>query len=290
MSGQFIRGIFNWILYSNVLIGLCAWSMIQLTRSAFPELDVVPDYYDYSLLLGTLALYAFHRYFGIARIETKNLRGRFAVISKYRGHLLIYGLVCGLASSYLALQYLSVEFIFKLLPAGLIGVLYVAPVLGNQRRLRDFPYIKVFLIAIIWSWFTSFVLLEHFSNLSTAVIFSYGVERFLFVLAITLPFDIRDIEIDRLDGTETIPGRLGINSAKRIALISLLAAAGFLVILHNNGVLEVNYLLSAFITYFLAGLLIWRSSPNNHDYYYTGLMDGLMIINYVLFCFISFLK
>ena len=47
------------------------------------------------------------------------------------------------------------------------------------------------------------------------------LERFLFVFAITIPFDIRDMEIDIKEGLKTIPVIMGKKKAMMIANILL---------------------------------------------------------------------
>jgi 4-hydroxybenzoate polyprenyltransferase len=52
--------------------------------------------------------------------------------------------------------------------------------------------------------------------------------QFIFILVITLPFDINDCRIDQLTGVKTIPGWLGIRNTKTLALcLSVVYLAGF---------------------------------------------------------------
>ena len=79
--------------------------------------------------------------------------------------------------------------------------------------LRTIPYIKIYLIALVWCLST--VLLTATENnlvISIDVILSL-ISRFLFIVAITIPFDIRDIKFDALT-LKTIPMLFGVEMSK----------------------------------------------------------------------------
>lgn len=107
--------------------------------------------------------------------------------------------------------------------AGAISVLYPFPVLkpfGISSRLRDIPYIKIFLIAFVWS-VTSVILpaTEQGIHLTERNdIFLVLLAQFIFILFITLPFDINDADVDRNMNVKTIPSVLGIRASQWICL------------------------------------------------------------------------
>ncbi len=118
------------------------------------------------------------------------------------------------------------------------------------------------------------------------------IERAAFIFAITIPFDIRDLELDQEKEVATLPGRLGIQRAKKVAYaalgLMLFAATWNTIYGHYSLGVALGLLLSAV----LSGLLIYGADAKRHDYYYTGLLDGTMILQAVLvglaICFFSF--
>jgi len=106
---------------------------------------------------------------------------------------------------------------------GAISVLYPIQILkpfGIKTRLRDFPFIKIFLIALVWS-VTSVLLpvTESGINLSERKdVWLVLCAQFIFILFITLPFDINDIETDKACNMKTIPAVFGIKTSKYICL------------------------------------------------------------------------
>jgi len=111
-----------------------------------------------------------------------------------------------------------------LLFIGIISVLYTVPVLkpfGIPTRVRDFPYVKIFLIALVWS-VTAVILPAteaHFPFDTRRDIWLLLGAQFLFIFFITLPFDINDEPHDKLAGTRTIPVVLSISGAKILTII-----------------------------------------------------------------------
>jgi len=120
---------------------------------------------------------------------------------------------------YYLLNFSLVE-IKVLLPLLLATVFYVIPFKKKFSGLRNIPGLKLFLIAITWTGLTLYLpLFSADLNTSQQVLIS-GAQRFLFIIAITIPFDIRDAQFD-LPELHTLPQVIGINNSKIIALIAL---------------------------------------------------------------------
>jgi len=99
---------------------------------------------------------------------------------------------------------------------------YVLPFVKGNKRLRDFDYIKIFLVAIVWGVITVLMpILERTTDLTLSHLLIL-LERMLFIFAITLPFDIRDLKIDAHIDVKTIPSIIGIGKTKKLALFCLI--------------------------------------------------------------------
>jgi len=103
------------------------------------------------------------------------------------------------------------------------------------------------------------------------------VERSLFVFCITLPFDIRDLKVDKHNKVNTLPAKLGLTNTLRLAFLLMT----FFVLL-----CYINYSLIPFLALLISAVstycLIYFSPKFTHDYYFTGLMDGTMIVQFLL--------
>lgn len=281
MLKPLFTAFFNWLFYSNIYIAICAYCIFEVTKNGLKPYVQISETYGWILFFATLSLYAFHRYIGIQKLSQNISTGRYKIITEFRSHIVIYGIVSGLIAAAGLLYSFPLKFIFYLIPAAIVSVLYVAPIFPGQKRLRDFPYIKIFLIAVIWSWLTAFLPLMEGTSDQT-FIGLHSIERALFFFAITLPFDIRDLEVDKIEATRTIPRSIGETITKGLALLALVLGIVIIWWLSNTYALDNTYLYASVLTYALSALLILLAKKEYPDWYYTGLLDGVMIVYLVL--------
>lgn len=159
---------------------------------------------------------------------------------------------------------------------GLISVLYNSPLLNSIKYLplRSIPLVKIFLISYIWANIGSFLpVLTHYISPNREV-YMFFVAQFLFILAITLPFDIRDFYGDIRKNLRTLPGTLGIKRTKYLAYLALVSHFVLLMFVHDEAWIFIPLLLMAF---FLAK----RSTASKPGHYYTFYIDGLIILQFL---------
>ena len=271
----------NWLLYSNIFIGLCALSLVRVNTLAFPGL-LLPSNYDLAVFLGTIGFYALHRslrHMGKPERPSASFREHF--LDRHKQRLFTLGTVLLASGIILSMLSFSHSLILMLVPATIITALYVLPILPGGYRLRDLPFIKIILIALIWSYTTAVIPLVQ-THLPVADKLLFSVDRFLFILAITLPFDIRDRQLDEEAYLKTIPVIIGIKPSKWLATAALISGLACLSISYSGHGLSLPYLIASGMTYLVAAFLVWRSSENRVDHYFTGYIDGLMILVYLL--------
>ncbi|SDY42286.1 UbiA prenyltransferase family protein [Hymenobacter psychrophilus] len=162
----------------------------------------------------------------------------------------------------------------------LISMLYSMPLVRRQGRwwaLRDLPLLKVFLIAYVWAavtvWIPALYLGRAWASPVVLVLFA---RRFLLILALALVFDIRDYSKDRLTGTRTFPGLLGVGATKWLGLAALLGAA----LLVPAGV-SAGHAVALVLPLALAAAVLWYAEESRPDYYFALLTDGVMVVQFV---------
>jgi len=84
---------------------------------------------------------------------------------------------------------------------GLFYVVYVVrfiPYNNKWLALRDIPFLKIFVIAFVWALVTGLLPLISSKDLIQINLqhILFLTKQFLFVVAITIPFDIRDMKYD----------------------------------------------------------------------------------------------
>jgi len=120
----------------------------------------------------------------------------------------------------------------------------------------------------------------HLSTISLRDITILLAKRFLFIGALTMPFDIRDIFHDYNLGLKTIPVIYGEKKAYLFCQIILIGYVVLLFLFRNNGFNNDFFALT--ITAVLAGWLIFHSTIEKDDYYYFFYVDGVLILQYLL--------
>jgi 4-hydroxybenzoate polyprenyltransferase len=143
-------------------------------------------------------------------------------------------LAVGLLMAAVSVWFLNWHIWLFMLPLTLVAVSYAAPIVRRKTELvrtREIGLWKIFLIAIVWSGIT--VILPAvdqlgFDQLKSSESWWLALERGIFILAITIPFDIRDLKNDAKKGVSTIPSTIGwfrsVMLAETLLLLSLFLA------------------------------------------------------------------
>lgn len=273
------------VLYGNFWIALAALCMGLQTQYLLTGTIYFSTFAAF-LFTSTLFLYAIHRIVGLDKVSAFQDQGRYLVISTFKSHIIFYALVSAFLAVYLYWQ-LSMALKIGVIIPGVISIAYVVPFLAAKKRLRDLNYVKIFMIVVSWAWVTVVLSARELNMASMLPVVVMTLERALFVFAITIPFDIRDLQIDSDTEVKTIPSSLGVGPSIRLALCCLLISFLFIWFNHHIDVYEEAVFIAFFISYLSTALLIWFSPKQKHDYYFTGLLDGTMILQFVLVYYLS---
>ena len=268
----YIKSILDLYIYSSLHVAIvvtlfCAETFIFTCH----EIDIL---YLGIVFCSTLFLYSLHRIIGISKIKEEYIEGRYKIILKYKSHLVVYAIIAliGIISC-LALS--SLGYLLFMVPLGIVSLLYSIPFLSNNRRLRDIHYIKIFLIGIVWSAVSIAPIAFSDQTIEWSILGLVAIEKFIYIIAITIPFDIRDIDIDQSLVTKTLPHYLGITksylTSYGLILVSLLIYCIAAIV--SNQTQTIPYIIIASVVSLIA-ILISRGKKS--DYYYSGILDGVI--------------
>ena len=271
-----LKKITDLILYGNF------WIAIGATSMAFQTQYLLVHHLRLTPLTGfifsaTLFLYALHRIVGLEKTKAFQQKGRYKIIATFSSHILIYAILGGLAS-FILFWYLPAPLKWLIVGIGLISIAYVLPFIGAKRRLRDLSYIKVFAIAIVWPLVSVLLPAYEFGMQASLLVALLMLEKFCFLMAITLPFDIRDIEVDLFNNVKTIPNQIGAQRSVYLAEMFLFMATFIFSIGYSISLISWGSLIGYLFANMVAAFLIWYAPRNKHDYYFTGLLDGTMVL------------
>lgn len=281
---RFLIKFVNLIFYGNFWIATAAAALTLQTQYVLIGKCYLSPVVIF-VFFSTLLLYALHRIVGLNKVKAFQDKGRYLVISTFKSHILFYaGISALICLYYLFLLPRNIQ-ISLLFPA-IISLAYVLPILGKNRRLRDFNHIKIFMIMLSWAWVTVILPALELNMLNFAA-YPMFLERALFIFAITLPFDIRDLKVDAHNEVKTIPSKWGLNKSIALAIVLICLAWLMAYLNFRFDVYDSGSFLALSISFVSTAVFIWYSKKVAHDYYYTGLLDGTMIIQFLLVYFIG---
>ncbi|MFK8045720.1 MAG: hypothetical protein AB8B72_09500 [Crocinitomicaceae bacterium] len=155
---------------------------------------------------------------------------------------------------------------------GFTSFFYVWKLPFLNQNIRSIPGIKIFVLSATWVIATHVLpnLLfskDYFSSSSILIFCS----AFLFICAISIPFDVRDLNVDD-EKLKTLPQVFGIKSSIWLG-ISFLFLSALLIVL-AIGFIPYG-LIAAFI---VTSVIVYFSNCYSDEMYYSGLVDGTLIL------------
>lgn len=267
--------------YSNFNIATAALCY-SLTTYYILEIKVVDVALVVLIFCATLANYIFHRVFPIYLHSYKKHPNKIFQWSIDHLHFLSISFFVAFVLLIFTFFKIKVQTQFCLIVLAIITLLYSTPIIKStkiRKRLRDVAYIKILLIAFTWALVCgSLPLIQSSEQFMLSQHVAVFFEKFFYIIAITIPFDIRDMEHDKSTDVKTIPIKIGIGNSILFALFCLVVSYVILLSVSNNISLQIAYL----FTYAVTAYYILESSIKIDNFFYLFYMDGLMILLFFL--------
>ena len=178
---------------------------------------------------------------------------------------------------FILLLFILIYLLFNLSLSSAISFIVLAPFIIFYSYFRKIKYFKIFMIAFAWSFFSVFLpAFELLAPIDEKVILIFSA-IYLKVFAITIPFDIRDIEFDK-SKLVTIPLKLGIQKSKILSIIlSSISTLIIFIIWHFNYV-DLEFFLTFLITSILLSVFLFLKSNQFTSQKCSFLFEGIFIL------------
>ena len=251
---QLIVKILDFLVASNVYVSL---GVVSLTLLSLDIRQTEHPNLLWFVFFATLFVYNFIRLVNVHSIISSSESLRHQIIYRFRTFFWIVCIGSALIGFYFFVT-ISENIFLPIIGLGFVSIIYGLPIYKNGShlfRLRDVPGLKIFLIAFVWAYVTEG--LPALIN-GEPLYFLALFERFLFIFAITIPFDIRDLNYDA-SHLATIPQYFGVNNAKWMALFAIFSSE--LILFYRFFFINDLNLIGAiaiYITYEFSFLLIYR--------------------------------
>ncbi|ULC60189.1 hypothetical protein MBM09_04180 [Flaviramulus sp. BrNp1-15] len=267
---QVFKKLLSFYIHSSIHVALSVYSLtwITLIEYGLPYDENVLYFIFYASITG----YNFVKYFGVAKFHHRSLTNWLKIIQIFS--FFSFVLMC-----YYAFQ-LSTKTLYYIVSFGVITFLYAIPFLpkrlfvDSKHNLRSIGGLKIYLIALVWSGVTVFLpLIENNYSINDDVILT-GIQRFIFIIVLMLPFEIRDLSYDSLK-LSTVPQKIGVKQTKGVGMLLLLIF--FFLEFFKNEISEVTIGILLLITILTLLFLIF-SKVNQGKYYSALWVEGLPIV------------
>ena len=139
--------------------------------------------------------------------------------------------------------------------------IYVIPFNRTSINIRNYSRIKIYIVAFCWSAVTVIFPLLSEIEIDFFTSFILFVQRFLFVIVCTIPFEIRDLKFDSLK-LKTMPQVFGIKKTKSIAFVLLFIFLFLSFIINLN---EFNYIISDLLIAIIIGCFVVICKKNKQN-------------------------
>jgi len=242
--------------------------------------NLVPYFMGLSIVIS----YNFIRFY---EIKTNRLTWLKVWFNEHTKSLFILSIFSGIGVAYISLftDFNSSSFLV-LFPFAFMTFFYVIPLfkVGNiEISFRNFPGLKIASIAIAWSGISVLFPLYEAEFEFTSAVYLEFFQRIFILLAITIPFDIRDVNTDS-KSLKTLPQVLGVSESKYVGLTLLLLFVLFAFFSENISTSEV---LITIVISIIAALFLWFSSPYKSRYYTCFWIEAIPIFWLILILLFS---
>lgn len=285
---KYLKIIFRYFVFNNVWIALCALSMLVETQWFF-EIPFKWDALAAFIFFGTFFDYNHHRF-----SWHFNPSHPFADLKRFFSsevsNTLRISILVGFAGTAISFVLLDPKIIPVVLLFSIITLAYSLPMIkwkNKFMRLREITYLKIFVVAFVWSFVTVIIPLMYVSKevsyVTVAIVF---LRRLLFIYAITIPFEIRGIEIENSYGNRNLPMIYGVRRMKIVGIIFMgmfcLLSAVHELYFEFNITDRQNIFLPLLISAIVSGMLIAFYNSKRSEWYNAFFVDGMMILQLLL--------
>jgi len=263
-----LKRIFAFYINSSIHVALAVVALLAITVKEY-SLKVPMELWAFTFL-GALTGYNFVKYAKIAGLHHRSLTDSLKTIQIFSG-------VCFALLIFVSFR-LSLETILITAAFGLATFFYAVPVV-HHKNLRNFSGIKIFVVAFVWAGVTVIVpVVASGTEISGDMMLTF-FQRMLIVVALLLPFEIRDVNYDSFQ-LKTLPRRFGVRNRKLLGEFVLLLCLVFEFFKEHS---DVAYIISLLVFCIILGWLLLISRVHQTRYFSSFWVEGLPIVWYLIF-------
>jgi len=278
-----VKNILDFLINASVWVAIAVTALVGVT---YLNLEVVvSDSLLYFVFFGTIFGYNFIKYFEKGQVnDLKNNRLDFGVkkIFKQFEKLTILEKrtfqlsVISVLICVVLFFNLKIKTQLALIVPSVLTFCYAISL--GYKTLRNISGIKIYVVALVWAVISVLLpVLESEIDFETDV-WVLLLQRFVFVVVLILPFDIRDLSIDNKI-LRTLPQNIGVRNTKLYGVLLLMLF--FFLEFFKDELLGVNLIVIPFI-FLITLLFLVLSKEKQSKYYSSFLVEGISVFWLIL--------
>ena len=265
---KFLKIALNFYINASIHVAIAVYALVRVTEYYFGLSN--NEYLNAFIFFRTITGYNFVKYAGVAKLHHRSLTNNLKIIQ-------LFSLVSFFAMCYFGFQ-ISLSTLVFIFPFAGLTFLYAVPFLsGFDKNLREVSYLKILVVAFVWSGFTVLIPLVAVGKEISLNILLHLLQRFLIVVVLILPFDIRDVKYDAIN-LQTIPKKIGEQRTKRLGVLLMV----FSLILEYLISSELSVKFPFMMFFFLVIVFLMRSKTDQSKYFSSFWVELLPIIWWIL--------
>lgn len=277
-----MRGLFTYFVFGSWWVSLCAAALGLLTW-----LEMTGGWWNMPLfffILGsTLVIYNLNMISGLTELRQLGSHSERHHWCMDNERLMKFTLLVGLLIAGISVWFLNPVIWLLIIPLTIVALAYTVPILKintSTKRIREIGLWKIFLIAAVWTGMTVILpAVEYygFNQITDLLSWRLSLGRTLFIFAITIPFDVRDLVNDAKKEVRTIPSVIGWKKSVILAeliLLAFISIVGFRIGVHHP------YFLGYAFSTAIAMIIVAFANPDRNDMYCSFWVEGSMIFQF----------
>jgi 4-hydroxybenzoate polyprenyltransferase len=271
---HFLKASTDWVLFTSIFAACCAVGLSLATERLL--LHRIPPVLTYlhALVFGGVAV-VYNLHYAIKK-STPELSDRFDWSGHHKSTHVLF-IAAGAVICAISLFRLPWEIFLACVVLAFLSFAYSLPLLpfAPRKRLKDFGWIKITVLAGVWTIVTSILPMLYWNKSITDYPFEILL-RFVFMFTLCVAFDIRDMQTDLEAGIYTLPNLIGVGGSYRLINFGLLLFAALSIAQYCRYPSLIR-LGGAVLTTLVARLAVEYARRHPSDKAYLGYVDGTML-------------
>ncbi len=262
-------------VYGHLHISLCA---VLLFVGGYHLVGQQPDLSSCLFVFtSTLLVYTLHRHLAANKFYSITSIKRYTFVNNHSRLSWMAIAICTIISifTFFLLQRSSQ---YAMIICGLLSLGYVLPLIAKSR-IRDIGILKIFAISIVWGVlpFLGYLEVEGLSIRSIILL----IEHFAFVFALTIPFDIRDSDLDDGAQVSNLANQIGLSVSKMWMVLLVLLALALAIVSFVLGTYSLVLML-AHVLFYAVVLYSCYQADEREELYFMLYLDGLILVKGII--------